>query len=193
MSSHTVPQFFTPNKITSKKGGGFFAGPRTVSVHTTINGSSVQVTLPAKYTLAELLREKLNLTGTKLGCNRAECGVCTVLVDGVPVFSCTVLAVDVNNKEVETVEGLASRSGLLHPLQQAFIKNDALQCGFCTPGLLMSLKALVEEREKVTLEEIKDAIAGNYCRCGTYPNVFRAVLEATTSSYKGLLNYREEK
>lgn len=155
------------------------AGSREVTISAEINGSTIRATVPSKYTLAELLREKLDLTGTKLGCNRAECGVCTVLVNGTPVFSCTVLAAEVNRAKVETVEGLIRGSGLPHPLQQAFVKEDALQCGFCTPGLLMTLKALTDRSERPTLQQVKDAIAGNYCRCGAYPNIFRAALEAT--------------
>ncbi|HZW57870.1 MAG TPA: (2Fe-2S)-binding protein [Nitrososphaerales archaeon] len=153
------------------------SGSREVTIDAKINGSSVHVIVPSKFTLAELLREKLDLTGTKLGCNRAECGVCTVLLDGTPVFSCTVLAAEVNGRKVETVEGML-QGERLHPLQQAFVKEDALQCGFCTPGLLMTLEALTNKVERPTLQQVKDAIAGNYCRCGAYPNIFKAALEA---------------
>lgn len=133
--------------------------------------------MPSNYTLAELLREKLNLTGTKLGCNRAECGVCTVLLGNVPVFSCTTLAADANDRNVETVEGLA-KDGRLHPLQRAFVEHDALQCGFCTPGLLMSLKVLFDRERTPSLDQVKEAIAGNYCRCGAYQNIFQAAMQA---------------
>lgn len=153
-------------------------GKKTVSIVAKINGSEVTVSVPSKFTLAELLREKLDLTGTKLGCNRAECGVCTVLLDGVPVFSCSVLAADANNREVETVEGLSKR-GNLHSLQKAFVRTDALQCGFCTPGILMSLKALLDRVSKPDLEQVKEAISGNYCRCGAYQNIFAAAMEAS--------------
>lgn len=148
-----------------------------VRVIITINGEHVEAMIPARYTLAELLREKIGLTGTKVGCNRAECGVCTVLVDGIPVFSCTMLAVDANGRKVETVEGLTTR-GTLHPLQEAFIREDALQCGFCTPGLLMALKSLLDKTPNPTLNEVKAAVAGNYCRCGSYQNIFKAALAA---------------
>jgi aerobic-type carbon monoxide dehydrogenase small subunit (CoxS/CutS family) len=148
-----------------------------VKVAATINGKHVEVSVPARYTLAELLREKLGLTGTKIGCNRAECGVCTVLVNGTPVFSCTMLAVDANGREIETVENLV-KQGALHPLQEAFIRDDALQCGFCTPGMLMALKSLLDKNLTPTPSEIKEAIAGNYCRCGAYPNIVKAALEA---------------
>jgi len=152
-------------------------GERTVTISTNVNGATFQLTVPSKLTLAELLREQLNLTGTKLGCNRAECGVCTVLLDGVSVFSCTVLAAEANNRTIETVEGLASR-GKLHVLQEAFVHDDALQCGFCTPGLLMSLKSLLDKKKEPTIDDVKEAIAGNYCRCGAYPNIFNAAIDA---------------
>lgn len=155
-----------------------------VSINAKINGSAVSLRVPSKYTLAELLREKLDLTGTKLGCNRAECGVCTILLDGVPVFSCTVLAADANQREIQTIEGLA-RNGKLDPLQEAFVRSDALQCGFCTPGLLMSLKSLLEKNKAPSLDEVKEAIAGNYCRCGAYPNVFEAAMKASVTRSEG--------
>ena len=154
------------------------AGKRIGIVGITVNGIHFEVEVPSKYTLAELLRERLNLTGTKVGCNRAECGACTVLLDGMPVFSCTVLAVAADGRTVETVEGL-SKGGTLHPLQRAFVKADALQCGFCTPGILMSLKALLDKNPDPTEDDVKYAIAGNYCRCGAYPNIFRAASEAS--------------
>lgn len=145
-----------------------------------INGEMVESPVQSKWTLAEFLREKKNLTGTKLGCNRAECGVCTVLLDGVPVFSCTILAVEANHRMVETVEGLAKNESSRR-LQQAFVKEDALQCGFCTPGLLMCLKALHDKEINPSLEQVKEAISGNYCRCGAYPNIFKAAMEAFSS------------
>jgi aerobic-type carbon monoxide dehydrogenase small subunit (CoxS/CutS family) len=153
-------------------------GKKVLSITAKINGSELSLTVPSKYTLAELLRESLDLTGTKLGCNRAECGVCTVLLDGNPVFSCTVLAADANKREIMTIEGLASK-GKLDKLQEAFVKEDALQCGFCTPGILMSLKSLLDRNSAPTVEEVRDSIAGNYCRCGAYPNMIEAVIKAS--------------
>ncbi len=153
----------------------------SVRVRINVNGEKYEITIPSKVTLAELLREKLKLTGTKLGCNRAECGVCTVLLDGIPVFSCTVLAADANNKKVETVEGLSTQSGdkkTAHFLQQAFVRSDALQCGFCTPGILMCLKELFDRKRNASIDDVKEAIAGNYCRCGAYPNIFDAAMKA---------------
>ena len=149
-----------------------------VDIEVIVNGSEFQGRIESRLTLAELLRERLNLTGTKLGCNRAECGVCTVLLDGVSVFACTVLAVEANRRRVDTVEGLLKGKSL-HPLQEAFVRDDALQCGFCTPGLLMSLKELTDKVANPSIEDVKAAIAGNFCRCGAYPNIFKAALEAS--------------
>jgi aerobic-type carbon monoxide dehydrogenase small subunit (CoxS/CutS family) len=156
---------------------------QTIAISISINGTYYTADVRPKITLAELLREKFNLTGTKLGCNRAECGVCTVLLDGIPVFSCTVLAVEANHKRVDTIEGLSSSIGggseTGRFLQEAFVKSDALQCGFCTPGILLCLKDLLDRKREATLEEIKEAIAGNYCRCGAYPNIFNAAMKAS--------------
>jgi len=151
---------------------------QSVDIEVIVNGSEFRGRIESRLTLAELLRERLNLTGTKLGCNRAECGVCTVLLDGVSVFACTVLAVEANRRRVETVEGLLKGKSL-HPLQEAFVRDDALQCGFCTPGLLMSLKELTDKVANPSIEDVKAAIAGNFCRCGAYPNIFKAALEAS--------------
>ena len=128
-----------------------------------VNGQARQVEILPRRTLAELLREDLGLTGTKIGCNRAECGSCTVVLDG---------------RAVQTVEGLAGPDGL-HPLQSAFIEHDAVQCGACIPGILMSLKALLDERlSEVSEQDIREAVGGNLCRCGTYPNTVKATLAA---------------
>jgi aerobic-type carbon monoxide dehydrogenase small subunit (CoxS/CutS family) len=123
------------------------------------------------------LRENLDLTGTKVGCNRGECGSCTVLLDGMAVYSCTVLAVEAQGKEVLTIEGLGSGKEL-HPLQQAFIEHDALQCGYCTPGMILSIEALLQKNPSPTSDEVRVAIDGNLCRCGSYPNIIEATLDA---------------
>ncbi|MCS6769088.1 MAG: (2Fe-2S)-binding protein [Candidatus Caldarchaeum sp.] len=148
----------------------------SVEVELKVNGSLRKAKVNVYTTLAELLREKFGLTGTKLGCNRGECGACTVVMDGKPVYSCMVLAVDADGSEVLTVEGLSAGEGL-HPLQKLFIEHDALQCGYCTPGFLMSLTALFQSREKITLEDIKHSVAGVVCRCGAHPNILRAAAE----------------
>ena len=146
----------------------------------TVNGRSCSVEVPARRTLAETLREDLGLTGTKVGCNRAECGSCTVVLDGRAVFSCSVLAVEAAGRRVETVEGLAGATGL-HPLQEAFIEHDAVQCGICIPGMLMSLKALLDASPSPSEDDIRQAGGGNLCRCGTYPNTVKAALAAASA------------
>ena len=154
------------------------AAPRRVSL--TVNGEVRVVEVLARRTLAEALREDLGLTGTKVGCNRAECGSCTVVLDGRAVFACSVLAVEAAGRSVETVEGLQSASGL-HPLQAAFIQHDAVQCGICIPGMLMSLKALLDTTPAPTEADVREAVGGNLCRCGTYPNTVKATLAAAAA------------
>jgi aerobic-type carbon monoxide dehydrogenase small subunit (CoxS/CutS family) len=142
-----------------------------------VNGERRELTVASRQTLAELLREDLRLTGTKVGCNRAECGSCTVLMDGRPVFACSVLAVEARGRVVETVEGLEGPGGL-HPLQTAFIEHDAVQCGICIPGMLMSVKALLDRTLTPQEDDVREAIGGNLCRCGTYPNTVKATMAA---------------
>jgi aerobic-type carbon monoxide dehydrogenase small subunit (CoxS/CutS family) len=144
-----------------------------------VNGVPVQANVPCRMTLAEFLRERLELTGTKVGCNRGECGSCTVLMDDVPVHSCTVLAVEAAGKEIKTIEGIADGNGRPNPLQQAFIDEDAFQCGYCTPGMLMSLTSLLNENPAPTERDIREAIDGHLCRCGCYPNIIQATLKAS--------------
>ena len=143
-----------------------------------LNGVNIEVLVPPHWTLLMLLRERLGLTGTKEGCGIGECGACTVLLDGVPVHSCLLLAPKVDGREVQTIEGLGSRESL-HPLQQSFIDHGAVQCGFCTPGMLMSSKALLEMNPHPSREEIKEAISGNLCRCTGYHQIFQAIEAAT--------------
>lgn len=151
--------------------------PRVKRVAFTVNGQARAIEVAARRTLAEALRYDLGLTGTKVGCNRAECGSCTVVLDGRAVFACTILAVEASGREVTTVEGLAGPDGL-HPLQEAFIEHDAVQCGICIPGILMSLKALLDTTESPSEDDARHAVAGNLCRCGTYPNTVKATLAA---------------
>ena len=131
-------------------------------------------------TLLNVLRDLLGLTGTKNGCELGHCGSCTVLLDGKPVLSCLLLAVEAQDKDILTIEGMA-RDGQLHPLQQAFIDHGALQCGFCTPGMLLSAKALLDENSNPAEEEVKEAIAGNLCRCTGYTSAVEAILEIAQS------------
>jgi len=144
-----------------------------------VNGKPVQARVACHMTLAEFLREELNLTGTKVGCNRGECGSCTVLMDNLPVYSCTVLAVEAAGREIRTIEGLARANGELHPLQQAFIDEDAFQCGYCTPGMLISLAALLDEHPAPAEMDVRSAVDGHLCRCGCYPNIVKATLKAS--------------
>lgn len=144
----------------------------------TINGKKVEDEVDCHMTLAEFLRERLGLTGTKIGCNRGECGSCTVILDGNPVYSCTVLAVEASGRETLTIEGLKD-GGKLHPLQEAFIEHDAFQCGYCTPGMIMCVRALLDRRAHPTEDEVRSAIDGNLCRCGAYPNIIKAALAAS--------------
>lgn len=140
----------------------------------TLNDELVSVNVPVHRTLLEVLREDLLLTGTKEGCDAGECGACTVMIDGKPVNSCLTLAVEVNGKSVLTVEGLA-KNGELHPLQQAFLDVGAVQCGFCTPGMLMSAKYVLDIMTDPTEEEIRTAIEGNICRCTGYDRIVKAI------------------
>jgi aerobic-type carbon monoxide dehydrogenase small subunit (CoxS/CutS family) len=144
----------------------------------TVNGKRVEADVDHRMTLAELLREELDLTGTKVGCNRGECGSCTVIMDGMAVYSCTTLAVEAAGREVQTIEGLGS-VGELHPIQESFIEHDALQCGFCTPGMILSVKALLDRKALPTELDIRTAVDGNLCRCGSVPNIIEATLEAS--------------
>ena len=155
------------------------AGPRDVTLD--INGVRHAVTVDPQMTLAEVLRGPLGLTGTKIGCDRGACGACTVWVDGAPVLSCMMLAVDLGERKLVTIEGLA-RGDALHPVQSAFITHDATQCGFCTPGLVMSCAALLETNRHPSAEDVKAAIRGHFCRCGTYPHVIDATLAAAKAS-----------
>lgn len=142
-----------------------------------VNGEEHSVAAGDSATLLEVLRENLHLTGTKHGCELGECGACTVLVDGVPVLSCLTLARRVEGSDVLTVEGLA-RNGRPHPLQEAFVAKGAAQCGYCTPGMLMMSKALLDENQNPTEEEIRFALSGNLCRCTGYAKIIQAVQEA---------------
>ncbi len=145
-------------------------------IKVTVNGASEVVDVPSNMTLLEMLREKLGLTGTKNGCAAGECGACTVILNGEPVNSCMVLAVECHGAHVLTVEGLA-KDGSLHPIQEAIIHHGAVQCGFCTPGMLMSVKALLDRNPNPTDAEVREALVGNLCRCTGYLSIVDAVKE----------------
>jgi carbon-monoxide dehydrogenase small subunit len=149
----------------------------------TVNGQPYEIYIKPKTLLSEALRDHLGLTGTKRGCNSSSCGACTVILNGMAVKSCSILALQANGGEVTTVEGLARRTEL-HPLQKAFLDHGSFQCGFCTSGMLMSSKALLDENPKPTKEQIKEGIDGNICRCTGYNSIIRAVTAVAKGEYK---------
>jgi xanthine dehydrogenase YagR molybdenum-binding subunit len=159
-------------------------GPAPRPLTLRVNGAARTVKLEPRATLASALRDHLKLTGTKVGCDRGACGACTVHLDGMPALACTTLALEVGDREVTTIEGLA-KGEKLHPVQQAFIEQDAMQCGFCTPGMVMSCAALLAHTPRPDRPAIQQAVSGNLCRCGTYPNVFTAVLTASGQAAAG--------
>ncbi|HGY91620.1 MAG TPA: (2Fe-2S)-binding protein [Planctomycetes bacterium] len=154
-------------------------GTDPIDITLSINGTRRKVSVEPRTTLLDLLRDQLEMTGSKRVCNRATCGACTVLVDGRSTNACTFLAIDGLGAEIRTIEGLAGPDGSLSPIQDAFVRHDATQCGFCTPGMIMSCTALVSKNPHPTREEIKAGLSGNICRCGTYQNIFEAVEDAT--------------
>jgi len=149
-----------------------------------INGRSYEVIITPNMTLDELLREQLDLTGTKRACGVGQCGSCTVLVEGKPTLACSTLAIAVRDKEILTIEGL-SKGTQLHPLQQAFIDQGAIQCGFCTPGMILMTKALLDENPSPTRQEVKEGLGGNLCRCTGYVKIIDAVVAAAKTVRKG--------
>ena len=155
------------------------AAPRT-PLRFTVNGAEQSLQVEDRWTLVEVLRDHLGLTGTKIGCERGECGACTVLVDGAPVYSCSTLAVWMDGRSVRTVEGLA-RNGQISALQRAFIENNAPQCGFCTSGQLMASTALLERNPTPTADQVRSALTGNLCRCSNYNAIVEAVLAAASA------------
>jgi len=155
--------------------------PQKIPVRLTVNGAGVELVIAPWTTLLDALRDRLNLTGTKKGCDHGQCGACTVLVDGRRINSCLTLAVMKEGAEVTTVEGLAS-NGELHPLQQAFIDHDAFQCGYCTSGQICSAAGLIAEGKARTADEIRELMSGNICRCGAYPNIVAAIQQAMERS-----------
>lgn len=152
-------------------------GPAATEVTLRINGAPQKVSVEPRTTLADALRFELGMTGTKVVCDRGACSACTVWLDDVPVNACMTFVLDAVGREVTTIEGL-SKNGALHPVQAAFVAHDAAQCGFCTPGMVMSAAALLRRSPRPSLDEVKGAVSGNLCRCGTYPKVFEATLAA---------------
>ena len=143
-----------------------------------VNGETVSTKVPPALRLADFLRDELGLTGTHIGCGEGPCGSCTVLLDGEPVRSCLMLAVQAENHEISTIEGLATKDGEYHPLQQAMHDHHGLQCGYCTPGILMTMTAFLEENRSPSEGEVREALSGNLCRCTGYQNIVDAVMSA---------------
>ena len=175
--SLTVPLVLGPRVV--KAGGAEVKvfGPDKVPITLTVNGKPLKAEVEPRVTLLEALRDRFDLTGAKKVCDRATCGACTVIVDGKPAYSCTVLAIEAQGKAVTTVEGLMQGNNL-HPVQQAFVDNDAQQCGFCTPGFVVACKAFLDKHPNPTPEQIQKGLGGNLCRCGTYMGIRAAVLQA---------------
>ena len=171
-------------------GGGKVVGPGPVAMNLRINGEPRKLTVEPRVTLLDALRNHLDLTGAKKVCDRGTCGACTVIVNGKPVYSCSVLAIEVADRggrpgaDIRTIEGLAPE-GKLHAVSASFVENDAQQCGFCTPGFVMSCKAYLDTHRNPTMEEVKQALGGNLCRCGTYMGVRNAVVQAAISMKGG--------
>jgi len=151
-------------------------GPGKVPMEFTINGKLHKVSLEPRVTLLDALRDQFELTGAKRVCDRAECGACTVLMENKPVYACSVLAIEAQHKPITTVESLM-QAGKLHPVQQAFIENDASQCGFCTPGFVLACKALLDKHPRPTPEDVRRSLSGNLCRCGTYAGIRQAMAQ----------------
>ncbi len=152
---------------------------RTKKLSLKVNGNLHELEVNITSTLAEVLREKLGMTGTKLMCNEGECGSCSVLIDGKPFLSCLTLALDCDSQEILTIEGLADpKTGALHPLQQAFVNKSGMQCGVCTPGMLLVAKALLDENPDPSESDVRKALSGNLCRCGNYQRIVECVLDA---------------
>jgi carbon-monoxide dehydrogenase small subunit len=150
------------------------------TVKLVVNGKEHALEVSTNETLVEVLRERLRLTGTKTGCNRGECGACTVLIDGEAILSCLTLAIECEGREISTIEGLEDpKTGELDPIQEAFVENFGIQCGFCTPGMVMSAKALLDKNPNPSEEEVKEGIQGNLCRCTGYTQIVESILAAS--------------
>jgi xanthine dehydrogenase YagT iron-sulfur-binding subunit len=163
-------------------------GPAAVPITLTINGKAHKLTVEPRVTLLDALRNHLDMTGAKRVCDRGTCGACTVIMNGKAVYACSVLAIDAQGKQIQTIEGI-SAPGKLHPVSAAFVNNDAQQCGYCTPGFVMASKYFLEKNPNPTPEQINEGLGGNLCRCGTYMGVRKAVLEASrTMKSKGGAN-----
>jgi aerobic carbon-monoxide dehydrogenase small subunit len=153
-------------------------GSRDITVEVTVNGARHTAEIPARTLLVHFLRERLGLTGTHVGCDTTQCGACTVALDGLAVKSCTILAAQAGGHEITTIEGLASPSGEMHPVQRAFREEHGLQCGYCTPGMVMALRQLLADNPDPTEDDVRNGLSGNICRCTGYQNIVAAALAA---------------
>jgi xanthine dehydrogenase YagT iron-sulfur-binding subunit len=174
--SVAVPLVSTPTTVLAAGQEVPMYGPGKVPMSLTINDKSYEAKLEPRVTLLDALRDQFELTGAKRVCDRGECGACTVLMDGKPVYACSVLAIDAQRKPITTVESLM-QDGKLHPVQQAFVDNDASQCGFCTPGFVVACKSLLDKNPQPTAEDIRHGLSGNLCRCGTYDGIRKAIAQ----------------
>ena len=177
LGAAVAPKLMTPGALSVQTGSGEVAVYSKKQVSLTVNGKPVSLVVEANETLLDVLRDRLNLTGAKKVCDRGECGGCTVLLDGKPVYACMFLAIRAHGSQITTIEGLASEANL-HPVQQAFIDKDGYQCGFCTPGVIMTTAAFLSRNPDPTRHQIQHALSGNLCRCGNYQKIFDAVAEA---------------
>jgi xanthine dehydrogenase YagT iron-sulfur-binding subunit len=168
-----------PEAQAAPPAAGKFLGPEAVSVTLKINGKPHNLNIEPRVTLLDALRNYLDFTGAKKVCDRATCGACTVIVDSKVVYSCTVLAIDAQGKDIQTIEGITS-NGKLHPVSAAFVNHDAQQCGYCTPGFVMAAKGFLDKHPNPTLAQCEKGLSGNLCRCGTYVGMKKAVMEAST-------------
>ena len=175
--SAAVPLVSQVSALALAEEGVATQGPGKVPVSLSVNGKKLNASLEPRVTLLDALRDQFELTGAKRVCDRGTCGACTVLMDNKAVYSCSVLAIDAQNHQIMTVEGLGE-PGKLHPIQQAFVDNDAQQCGFCTPGFVMATKAFLDQHPNPTQEQVKHGLGGNFCRCGTYAGMRLAVMQA---------------
>jgi xanthine dehydrogenase YagT iron-sulfur-binding subunit len=173
----TVSDAVTPGRVAAASDAAVIEPGETVRINLVVNGRRHRVKVESRWSLLEVLRDKLGLTGGKLGCGRGECGACTVLIDGQPRYACLTLAVEAEGKEITTVEGLM-KGEELGPVQQAFLAHDAMQCGYCIPGQIMAAEGLLRANANPSLDEIRLGMSGNLCRCGSYAHIFKAVADA---------------
>lgn len=159
-------------------------GPGPVAITLQVNGKPQSLSVEPRVTLLDALRDRLNLTGAKRVCDRGGCGSCTVIMDGKAVYACSILAIEAQGKQIQTIEGIAE-PGTIHPVSRAFVNHDAQQCGFCTPGFVMAAKAFIEKNPNPTYAQVENGLGGNLCRCGTYVGVRKAVLEAARTMKGG--------